>query len=41
MTPTTDRMFRPARQQAAILPPFWALVRRVCYVLAQKGDPTL
>ena len=39
MNPTADRMLVPARQQAVVLPPFMAAVRRVCYVLAQKGDP--
>lgn len=41
MTPMTDRMFRPAQHQAQCLPLFWVLVRRLCYMLAQKGDPTL
>lgn len=41
MHPMADRCFCPAHHQAVILPLFWALVRRLCYVLAQKGDPTL
>lgn len=31
----------PARCQAIRLPIFWAVVRRICYTLAQKGDPTI
>lgn len=30
---------KPARCQAVRLPLFWAVVRRICYTLAQKGDP--
>ncbi|MDA8487441.1 hypothetical protein [Kluyvera sp. Awk 3] len=30
---------KPARHQAVRLPIFWAIVRRICYVLAQKGNP--
>ncbi|WP_269835918.1 hypothetical protein [Enterobacter ludwigii] len=41
MAPMTDRMFRPARHQAQSLTLFWVMVRRLCYTLAQKGDPTL
>lgn len=41
MAPMNDLMFRPARHQAECLPLFWVLVRRLCYMLAQKGDPTL
>lgn len=29
----------PARQQAVKLNYFEALLRRLCYMLAQKGDP--
>jgi len=29
----------PATTQAERLPIFWAIVRRICYTLAQKGDP--
>lgn len=29
----------PARQQAVKLNYFEALLRRLCYLLAQKGDP--
>ncbi|SQC34262.1 Uncharacterised protein [Kluyvera cryocrescens] len=29
----------PARQQAVRLNYFEALLRRLCYLLAQKGDP--
>jgi hypothetical protein len=31
---------KPARQQAVHLNLFEVLLRRLCYVLAQKGDPT-
>lgn len=31
----------PSQQQAVFLPIAWALVRRFCYLMAQKGDPTL
>lgn len=31
---------KPARRQAVHLPYFWAAVRRICYTLAQKGDPS-
>lgn len=41
ITATSDWMRQPARQQAVRLSLFWALVRRFCYMLAQKGDPTL
>lgn len=30
---------KPARQQAVRLSPLSAFIRRVCYMLAQKGDP--
>ncbi len=30
----------PARQQAIRLSPLSAFIRRVCYMLAQKGDPS-
>ena len=36
----TDFARKPARCQAVHLPYFWAVVRRICYVLVQKGDPT-
>ncbi|MGQ3662087.1 hypothetical protein [Citrobacter braakii] len=41
MNPMVDFCFRPARQQAVMLPWGWAPIRRLCYLLAQKGDPTL
>lgn len=31
---------KPARQQAVRLSPLSAFIRRVCYMLAQKGDPS-
>lgn len=31
---------KPARQQAIRLSPLSAFIRRVCYMLAQKGDPS-
>lgn len=31
---------KPARQQAVRLNPLSAFIRRVCYMLAQKGDPS-
>ncbi len=31
---------KPARRQAVLLPYFWTVVRRICYALAQKGDPS-
>lgn len=31
---------KPARQQAVRLGPVSAFIRRVCYLLAQKGDPS-
>lgn len=31
----------PAKQQAVKLNRFWVLVRRLCYVLAQKGNPDI
>ncbi len=31
----------PARVQAVRLPLMWVWVRRLCYVLAQPGNPTL
>ncbi|MFW0766720.1 hypothetical protein ACN0IV_12855 [Trabulsiella odontotermitis] len=37
----SDLNRKPARQQAVCLPLFWSLVRRFCYLMAQKGDPTL
>lgn len=45
MNPTinsrSDWNRRPAHQQAVYLPPFWAAARRFCYLMAQKGDPTI
>ncbi|ECF2938642.1 hypothetical protein E2G14_07070 [Salmonella enterica subsp. enterica serovar Reading] len=41
MNPMSDRMFTPACHQAVQLPLFWSLIRKFCYLLAQKGDPTL
>jgi hypothetical protein len=35
-----DLMRKPVRQQAVKLPVVMVVVRKVCYVLAQKGDPT-
>ncbi|GDX06676.1 hypothetical protein BSPA111_28880 [Buttiauxella sp. A111] len=35
-----DLMRKPAKQQAVKLPVLMVVVRKVCYVLAQKGDPT-
>lgn len=35
-----DFAHNPMQCQAVRLPYFWAVVRRICYVLAQKGDPT-
>lgn len=32
---------KPARQQAVLLNRTEVLIRRLCYLLAQKGDPTL
>ncbi len=31
---------KPARQQAVRLSPLSAFIRRVCYMLAQKGAPS-
>lgn len=31
---------KPARQQAVRLSPLSTFIRRVCYMLAQKGDPS-
>lgn len=31
----------PVGVQAVRLSPVWVMVRRLCYVLAQKGDPTI
>lgn len=31
----------PPMEQAVRLTLFWVLVRRLCYTLAQKGDPSL
>lgn len=31
---------KPARQQAVRLDPLSAFIRRVCYMLAQKGGPS-
>ncbi|WP_323077094.1 hypothetical protein [Klebsiella variicola] len=31
---------KPARQQAVRLSPLSAFIRRVCHMLAQKGDPS-
>jgi hypothetical protein len=31
----------PAKQQAIHLSLFWVLVRRLCYTLAQKGNPDI
>lgn len=31
---------KPARQQAVRLNPLSAFIRRVCYMLAQKGGPS-
>ena len=31
---------KPARQQAVRLSPLSAFIRRMCYMLAQKGDPS-
>lgn len=31
---------KPACQQAIRLSPLSAFIRRVCYMLAQKGDPS-
>ncbi len=36
-----DGCREPVGVQAVRLSPFWAAVRRLCYLLAQKGDPTL
>lgn len=36
----TDFARKPARCQAVLLPYFWTVVRRICYALAQKGDPS-
>ncbi len=38
---TSDWCRLPAHQQAVQLPLLWALIRKLCYLLAQKGDPTL
>ncbi|MCS3602706.1 hypothetical protein M2371_001915 [Buttiauxella sp. BIGb0471] len=35
-----DLMRKPVKQQAVRLPVVMVIVRKVCYVLAQKGDPT-
>ncbi|WP_196303216.1 hypothetical protein [Pluralibacter gergoviae] len=35
----TDFARNPSRCQAVRLPLFWAVIRRICYFLAQKGDP--
>ncbi|MFB0711432.1 hypothetical protein ACEU59_09695 [Buttiauxella noackiae] len=35
-----DLMRKPVKQQAVKLPVVMVIVRKVCYVLAQKGDPT-
>jgi len=35
----TDFKRKPVHCQAVRLPFFWAIVRRICYVLAQKGNP--
>ncbi|ADO48091.1 hypothetical protein [[Enterobacter] lignolyticus] len=34
-----DLARRPVHCQAVRLPIFWSIVRRICYVLAQKGNP--
>lgn len=36
-----DGCREPARVQAVILPWPMVLLRKLCYLLAQKGDPTL
>jgi|GEM_PF-293077 len=37
--PVTDLARQPAQQQAVRLNWFEAVLRRICYLLAQKGDP--
>ncbi|WP_273693534.1 hypothetical protein [Buttiauxella sp. S19-1] len=39
--PMSDWKRKPVQVQAVRLPLFWALVRRFCYLLAQKGDPSI
>lgn len=38
--PMIDFARKPARQQAVRLGPVTAFIRRMCYLLAQKGDPS-
>lgn len=36
-----DYARKPARKQAEHLSLFWVLIRRLCYILAQKGNPDI